>query len=100
MPVEFPAELLEQFQKTSFCPTDFCGRVENGISWNTLRAETYPWTEQNYGGCRMYYDFHDRDGVHPASQPFADWGGEHDGEFVKAVIDWLQSMTAAKNGST
>ena len=101
--VEFPAELLEQFQKTSFCPDDLItNRLESGTSWNTLRVEFCEGSEREYPETLMYYDCHHyegragKDGVSRASRAFASWSGRHDGQFVKAVIDWLQSMTVAR----
>ena len=100
--VEFPAGLLTQFQGTSFCPDDLItNRPEHGTSWNTLRVEFCEGSESEYPETLMYYDCHHyggvagREGVSQASRAFASWSGRHDGQFVKAVIDWLQSMTAA-----
>ena len=92
--VTFPPELLEQFQKTSFCPHDaFPGSPETG--WNTLRVDYDKGGESDYPSTAMFYDYHCTDGVKKATRPFADWPGSRDGQFVKAVIDWLQTMTPA-----
>lgn len=93
----FPEELIEQFERTSFCPHDAIrGRPETGTGWNVLRIAYDPGGESSYPETAMYYDYHTNGEVHQASRPFAEWPGSKDGQFVKAIIDWLQSMTQAR----
>jgi hypothetical protein len=88
-----PENLLKQFERTSFCPHN---TVSDGTGWNTLRVEFDPGGESDYPSTAMYYDYHDENGLHPAERPFAEWSGSKDGQFVKSVIDWLQTMTQAR----
>lgn len=95
--VAIPDHLRQLFRRSSFCPDNLVrGREETDIAWSTLRVEPYAATENEYGGALMYYDLHYRGEVGRATKAFADWSTEADAEFVKSVVEWFQTMTAAR----
>jgi hypothetical protein len=97
--VDLPDEIVRLFEESSFCPDDAIGgRPETGTAWSTVDIEINEATENEYSGTDMYYVCHWNGSVTRATQRFAEWSGTHDGVLVKALIDWLQSMTQAKGG--
>jgi len=94
--VELPQELIDKFEASGFCPHDLIrGRIETGTAWNTLDIEFDPGGESHYSGTSMYYVLHHEGKVTRAERPWGEMSGKHDGEFIKAVVDWFQSMTQA-----
>ena len=89
-----PVSLGELFEASSFCPDDAIGgRPETGTAWNTLDIEVNTATESDYATTCMYYVSHWNGKTTRATQCFAEWSGTHDGVLIKALIDWLQTMT-------
>jgi len=96
--IQLPQELIEKFEKSGFCPHDMIrGRPETGTAWNTLEIEYDPGSESHYSGTSMYYVLHHDGNVTRAERPWGEMSGKDDGEFIKAVVDWFQSMTQAKS---
>jgi hypothetical protein len=96
--VELPQELIEKFEKSGFCPHDAVrGRPETGTAWNTLEIEYDPGSESSYSGTSMFYVCHWNGKTTKAERPWGEMSGKHDGEFIKAVVDWFQSMTQARS---
>jgi hypothetical protein len=94
--VEIPKELIEKFEASGFCPHDAIqGRPETGVSWNTLEIKHHSGGESEYSTTSMYYVSHWNGEVHRAERPWGEMSGQEDGEFIKAVVDWFQSMTQA-----
>lgn len=94
--VELPQKIMDAFEASSFCPDDAVrGRPETGTSWNTLDIEYDPGNENEYPGTLMYYVCHWNGKVTRATRAWGEMSGKHDGEFIKAVVDWFQSMTQA-----
>ena len=99
MQVEIPAELVEKFEASSFCPSDAIrGQPSTGTAWSSLEIEYEPATESSYSETAMFYVCH-WNGKAPqkAERPWGTMSGKADGEFVKAVVDWFQSFTQAKS---
>ena len=96
--VNLPNELIEKFEASGFCPHDLIrGRTETGTAWNTLSIEFDPGSESRYSVTLMYYVLHHEGKVARAERPWGEMSGKNDGEFIKAVVDWFQSMTQAKS---
>jgi hypothetical protein len=96
--VELPQELIDKFEASGFCPHDLIrGRIETGTAWNTLDIEFDPGSESHYSGTSMYYVLHHEGKVTRAERPWGEMSGKHDGEFIRAVVDWFQSMTQARS---
>lgn len=94
--VELPKELIDKFELSRFCPSDMIrGRPETGTAWNTLDIEYDPGSESHYSTTAMFYSFHHDGKVHRAERAWGEMSGKHDGEFIKAVVEWFQSMTQA-----
>ena len=97
--VNLPRDLIEKFEKSSFCPHDTIrGRPETGTAWNTIEIAYDPGSESSYSTTAMFYVFHCNGNVTKAERPWGEMSGQHDGVFIKAVVDWFQSMTQAKGG--
>jgi hypothetical protein len=91
-----PKELMLKFEESSFCPGDAIrGRPETGTSWNTIKL-IYDERERETD---MYFVTNWNGELTEATRPFGHMNGAHDAQFVKAVIEWFQSMTQAKAGS-
>lgn len=91
--VDLPIALIEKFEKSSFCPHDTIrGRPETGTAWNTLDIAYDPGSESSYSATAMFYVLHCNGETTKAEKPWGEMSGEHDGAFVKAVVDWFQSM--------
>ena len=96
--VELPQELIEKFEKSGFCPHDAVrGRPETGTAWNTLDIEFDPGSESSYSVTSMFYVSHWNEKTTKAERPWGEMSGKHDGEFIKAVVDWFQGMTQARS---
>jgi hypothetical protein len=92
-----PQELIDKFEASSFCPADAIGgRPEHGTAWNTLAIEYDPGSESEYPTTAMYYVSHWNGRAERAERPWGQMSGRADGEFVKAIVEWLQSMTQAR----
>jgi len=97
MKVELPQELIEKFEKSGFCPNDLVrGRPESGTAWSTIDIEYDSGSESHYSATSMYYVLHHDGKVTRAERPWGEMSGKYDGEFIKSVVDWFQSMTQAK----
>jgi superfamily I DNA and RNA helicase len=95
--VEMPQDLIDKFEQSSFCPNDFFrGRPETGTDWNTLEIEYNPGGESEYPGTLMYYVHNCNGKITKATRAWGEMSGRYDGIFIKAVVDWFQSMTQAK----
>lgn len=99
--VDLPSDLIEKFERSSFCPHDTIrGRPETGTAWNTIEIMLDPGSESSYSTTAMFYVFHCNLRTSMAERPWGEMSGEHDGIFIKAVVDWFQSMTQAKGGES
>lgn len=95
--VNLPNGLIEKFERSSFCPQDTIrGRPETGTAWNTIEIMFDPGSESSYSTTAMFYALHIDGKTSLAELPWGEMSGKHDGEFIKAVVDWFQSMTQAK----
>lgn len=100
--VNLPEDLIKKFQRSSFCPHDAIhGRPETGTAWNTIEIMFDPGSESSYSTTAMFYALHMNTPfadakISLAERPWGEMSGKHDGEFIKAVVDWFQSMTQAK----
>ena len=99
--VELPEELVSLFEASGFCPGDaIAGHPHTGTGWNTIHVEYDGGGEAHYPSGDMYLHYHheDVDGkakVMKATKPFSS-PSPSDARFLKAVVDWMQSMTQAK----
>ena len=99
--VELTDELIQLFEKSGFCPGDgISGHPQTGTGWNVIHVEYDDGSDYDYpeGAMYMHYHKHEIDGkseVHKASKPFAS-PSPSDARFIKAFVDWMQSMTQAK----
>ena len=95
--VELPAELIRKFEESSFCPHDLVrGRPETGTAWNRLHTEHDEGSEPHYSGTDMYYVLNHNGNETKAQRPWGQMSGKADGEFIRSVVEWFQSMTQAK----
>ena len=100
-PTKIPLELIEAFRETTFCAGDAVdGHPESGLGWNTLRIEFQPRTESDYAETLMFYDYQSESDIARASRHFATWSGRHDGQFIKALVDWFQANVSNMEGAT
>lgn len=98
--VKLPDDLIAKFEASSFCPDDMIrGRPETGTGWNTLDIEYDPGSESHYSTTAMFYVFHHDGKISRATQPWGEMSGKHDGEFIKAAVEWFQSMTQSGKDS-
>ena len=95
--VNLPNGLIEKFERSSFCPHNAIrGRPETGTAWNTIEIMFDPGGESSYSTTAMFYALHIDGKTSLAECPWGEMSGKHDGEFIKAVVDWFQTMTQAK----
>jgi hypothetical protein len=93
--VQLPQELIELFEASNFCPSDAIrGRPETGTAWSSLDIEINEGGA-DYPGTEMFYVCHWNGGEERASRPWGEMSGTHDGVFIKAAVEWFQSMTQA-----
>lgn len=91
--VDLPIDLIEKFERSSFCKHDMIpGRSETETAWNTIEIAYDPGSESSYSATAMFYVLHLNGETIKAERPWGEMSGEHDGAFVKAVVDWFQSM--------
>ena len=94
--VEIQKELIDKFEASSFCPADAVrGRPETGTAWSTLDLEFHSGGESDYSATSVYYVSHHNGEVKRSERPWGEMSGKADAEFIKAVVDWFQSMTQA-----
>lgn len=87
-PVEIPAELIEKFELSSFCPDDAIrGQPQTGTAWSTIDVE----------GSDLYYVCHWNGEITKAVRAWGSASCSADAAFIKAAIKWFQSMTQAKD---
>lgn len=93
-----PESVVKAFEESSFCPGDAIrGRPETGTAWTTLDIEYHKGSEYDYPSASMYYVSHWNGSITRASRPMMEMPPS-DGAFVKAVVEWFQSMTQAQQG--
>ena len=99
--VDLPDELMELFEASGFCPSDgIKGHPSTGTGWSTIEVEYDDGGHNDYPEGRMYLHYHHEsvDGdskVTKATRAFAT-PSPSDARFMKAFVDWMQSMTQAR----
>lgn len=95
--VQMPRSLMEHFEASGFCPNDAIrGHPQTGTAWSTLHIEYDDGSGGDYSTTAMYYVCHWNGEVTKASRPWGEMAGKHDGVFIKAVVEWFQGFTQAK----